>query len=370
MTSLRSGRAPEPDYLGLMISRLFLLALIILLIPTCAEPDSPASESTLEEDVWTPAKLDPRQTIHRIAFGSCNRTDRPQPMWEEIMAVEPDLWIWLGDNVYGDTENMLALQAEYQKQLNIPEYRSLVQMVPVIGTWDDHDYGVNDGGNTYPKRAESADLMLDFFAISADAPVRSYEGIYQSFVAGGSGQRIKIILLDARYFRDPIHKVGGVYQPNTDGTILGEAQWAWLEEELGEADIELFLIAGGIQFISEEHRFEKWANFPQERQRLLDLIVTSQPARVVLLSGDRHIGEISCAPVDGLSYQLCDITSSGLTHAWTGNTDEVNQWRVSPIVNQKNFGLLEIDWSASHPDVLVKVKGLDDQTFVEYQLSF
>ena len=353
-----------------MIARLLPFIFLCVLLSACGQPDSPATTSTSEEDLWTPAKLDPSQTIQRIAFGSCNRTDRPQPMWEEIMAVEPDLWIWLGDNVYGDTENMQALQAEYQTQLNIPEYRALVQMVPVIGTWDDHDYGVNDGGNTYPKRAESADLMLDFFAVSENATVRSYEGIYQSYVAGEPGQRIKVILLDARYFRDPIQKIGGVYQPNSDGTILGEEQWVWLEEELAADDIQLFLIAGGIQFISEEHRFEKWANFPQERQRLLDLIVANQPARVVLLSGDRHIGEVSCAPVDGLSYQLCDITSSGLTHAWTGNTDEVNQWRVSPIVNQKNFGLLEIDWSADHPDVLVKVKGLDDETFVEYQLNF
>jgi alkaline phosphatase D len=90
--------------------------------------------------------------ITTIAFGSCSDQKRPQPLWDDIVAQKAQLWIWIGDNIYGDTENMDTLRAKYDLQKSNPIYQQLRQSTSVIGVWDDHDYGVNDGGKEYTQR--------------------------------------------------------------------------------------------------------------------------------------------------------------------------------------------------------------------------
>src|SRR5690349_16464987 len=103
-----------------------------------------------------------QKNVYTIAFGSCNRESRPQPLWEEVEKDKPDLWIWLGDNIYGDSNDTTVLRAKYNMQLNQPGYKSLVSKTPIIGTWDDHDFGKNDGNKTFAAKKESQQLALDF----------------------------------------------------------------------------------------------------------------------------------------------------------------------------------------------------------------
>ena len=79
-----------------------------------------------------------------IAFGSCSDEDKPQSLWDDILADDPDLWIWLGDNVYADTENMDTMRAKYNKQKSNPIYQQLIKSAQIEGTWDDHDFGPNN----------------------------------------------------------------------------------------------------------------------------------------------------------------------------------------------------------------------------------
>lgn len=310
-----------------------------------------------------------------IAFGSCNRHTEPQNYWTEVIAARPDLWIWLGDIIYADTEDMQKMQGMYQDMKQNSNYQQLCQSAQVIGVWDDHDYGVNDGDKNYPKRVESKNLLLDFLEIPQNAPVRSHEGIYQSYSFGPKGKRVKVILLDARYFRDELQKGEGDntrrYLPNPTGDMLGEAQWQWLEKELTKSDAQIHLIGSGIQVISAEHPYEKWSNFPAARQRLFDLIAKTKPAQAILLSGDRHTAEISKIELPGLGYPLYDITSSGLTHAYTGANanSEPNQYRVGTKLNAKNYALLKIDWSAKTPQVKAEIVEIGKGVFQEEVLK-
>ena len=162
--------------------------------------------------------------ITTIAFGSCSDQKRPQPLWDDIVAQKAQLWIWIGDNIYGDTENMDTLRAKYDLQKSNPIYQQLRQSTSVIGVWDDHDYGVNDGGKEYPQRKQSQQLMLDFLDVPATSPLRKQEGAYSSHTYGPKGQRVKVILLDGRYFRDPLKKEGKVNVPDPSGDMLGETQ--------------------------------------------------------------------------------------------------------------------------------------------------
>ena len=117
-----------------------------------------------------------RPVVTTIAFGSCSDQRRPQPLWDDIVAQKPDVWIWLGDNIYGDSEDVAVLKAKYDQQRSNPIYQQLRQSASIVGVWDDHDYGVNDGGKEYPRRKESQQLMLNFLDVPSNSPLRRQEG--------------------------------------------------------------------------------------------------------------------------------------------------------------------------------------------------
>ncbi len=342
----------------------FLTFLLLFIILGC----TPKSTDLL----YAPQSLPTRTELQTIAFGSCARQDLPQDIWRDVLANEPDLWIWLGDNIYGDTEDMTVMAAKYQMQKSGELYQQLRSSTSIIGIWDDHDYGVNDGDKNYVLKDESKALMLDFLDVPKNADVRKRPGAYQSYTFGPAGKKVKVILLDGRYFRDELEKGEGDqsrrYLPNPTGDMLGEAQWTWLERELTNSDAQIHFIGCGIQFIPEEHPFEKWANFPQARQRLFDLLTKTKPAQAILLSGDRHIAEISKFNLSELDYPLYDVTASGLTHAYTGAGEEPNRHRVGKLIKQLNFGVLRIDWSGEAPTVTAEIRSLGDEVLEQQVL--
>ncbi len=234
-----------------------------------------------------------RDPLSRIAFGSCAKQDQPQPIWEAIVETRPQLFVFLGDNIYGDTQDMEVMRAKYKLLSDQPGFHKLRETCPVVGTWDDHDLGANDAGAEYPMKKESQQVFLDFFRVPKDDPRRTQEGVYASHMYGPAGKRVQLILLDARYFRSPLKpgfKPGepgegarGVYVPNTDSdaTVLGETQWKWLAEQL-KIPAVLRIIGSGVQVVADEHGSEMWGNFPRERLRLLRLIRESKAEGVVI----------------------------------------------------------------------------------------
>ena len=277
--------------------------------------------------------------LSKIAFGSCARQDREQPIWRSVAAANPELWIWLGDNIYGDTSDANVLEAKYAQAKAIPGYAALCETTRIIGTWDDHDFGVNDGGKEFAGKIGSQKAMLDFFDTPEESPRRKQEGVYWSYSYGSGNGEVKVILLDCRYHRDE--------PSNPGGDILGEKQWTWLEAILNESKARLHVIASGIQVLPEDHRYEKWMQFPEARERLFEIIVRSEAKGVIFLSGDRHIAEISRIELEGMDYPLYDITSSSLTHSWSSFPGEVNRHRIGEVFSENNFGFLEIDWNRS-----------------------
>ncbi|MBB6609899.1 alkaline phosphatase family protein [Pontibacter sp. Tf4] len=309
---------------------------------------------------------DPVQTI---AFGSCNRQDLPQVIWPAINQHNPDVWVWLGDNIYGDSEDMAVLKQKYDMVLNEPGYQQLKAKASIIGTWDDHDYGLNDGGKEFKMREQSQQLFWDFIGEPAESPRRKQQGVYSAHTYGPAGKQVKVILLDSRYHRDELKRINRVYQVNPTGDVLGEAQWQWLENELRNSKAQVHVIGNGIQVLPEEHAFEKWANFPAARQRLLDLIVKTNAPGVILISGDRHIAEISKAIVPGLPYPVYEVTSSGMTHVYSGNNVEPNKYRVGELVNKLNFGMLRFNWG-DKVNVEMQVLGKNNEILLSESIEY
>lgn len=283
-----------------------------------------------------------------IAFGSCNNQILENTLWEEIKKNEPDVWIWGGDNIYSDTEDMNYLKQNYLRQKRKKDYTDFIKNVDVLGTWDDHDYGMNDGGFEYIKKEESQQLFLDFMDVKKNDKRRLQKGVYFSKEYKFNEKSIKIILLDTRYFRTaltPDNETDKRYKPNEygEGTILGETQWEWLKNELKNSTSSFNIIVSSIQFLSFEHGFETWGNMPHEVDKLENLITSTKAKNVIILSGDRHISEISKKQIEGNSYPLIDFTSSGLTHSYTDFNEEINPYRVGNVISKKSFGILKFE---------------------------
>ncbi len=308
-----------------------------------------------------------------IAFGSCNRDELPQPLWPVIAENTPDLWIWGGDNIYADwherpdgqverfTVNREWITKRYAAQYNQPNYAPFRKQFPIVGTWDDHDYGRNNAGASYQLKATTRDLALHFMEVPIDDPRWLREGLYGAYDFGSEGQRTKVVLLDNRYF------ASGKKADAPD--LLGEAQRTWLETTLRESTADLHIIVSGTQILSAEHKWEKWADYPKAREWLIDLISEKDMPITVLLSGDRHIHEISVLEDERLDYPLVDITSSGLTHSWVDFPGEDNALRHGEVFGGLGFGLLRIDWSGESPTVTAEIHDVNNAVQNSYLIQ-
>lgn len=311
--------------------------------------------------------------IQTIAFGSCSVQGKVDAqLWKEVVVEDPSLWIWLGDNIYADTEDMEKMKADYDLQKSHLDYQSLLAKTDVVGVWDDHDFGGNDLGSEYPKKDESRDLLFDFLDVPKDNEAWNRKGAYQSYNYEFNEKKMKVILLDARYFRDSLKWTFDpkTAQVNEDGAVLGEAQWNWLANELTDETVDMFLVGSGIQVLAENHRFEKWANFPKERTRLLDLVAEKVKVPLAFISGDRHISEVSKLQIDGYKFPIYDVTSSSLTNPWGEESPEVNSLRIGAITFPVNFAVMDIDWSDEQPSIQLKFVGSDNTVLQELAIVY
>ncbi|KAJ6773321.1 CALCINEURIN-LIKE METALLO-PHOSPHOESTERASE SUPERFAMILY PROTEIN [Salix purpurea] len=316
--------------------------------------------------------------VTRIAFGSCANQSDPQPIWNAIIEFDPQVFIWLGDNVYGDVKRPFKLfgkertvgpwknaprfipsppkelESRYQKAKSNPGYSRLRHTTQVVGTWDDHDYGLNDAGKEFGGKITNQKLLLDFLDEPQDSPRRKQEGVYTSYMFGPVGRQIKVILLDTRYHRDPLR---------SDGSVLGSSQWTWLEKELNGPKSAITIIGSSVQVISNLSAttsplfsLESWGRFPKERNRLFKLIADTKREGVFFISGDVHFGEISrydCSIGYPFDSEICGMADT--------NDNESDQQKCrfrSCTYGQPNFGAIEIVWSTTPVTLKLEVRDI------------
>ncbi len=355
-----------------MISKTFFAVSLALGAVFSAFISEKKAAAPLAENTETALPIDTTRTLTTIAFGSCNKLDQPQGMLGVAASNKPDAWIWLGDIIYADTRDMKKLTNMYRALKMTPDHKKLAATAQILGVYDDHDYGENDACRYYPMKKESRDALFGYLEVPQNSYLRKREGAYQSYLFGKKGQQTRVILMDLRYFRDSLIEdpdESRRYFPNEDGTMLGDAQWKWLEKELSKTDAQLTVLGSSVQVVANDHGHEKWGNFPGERTRLLNLISKTKPKNLIILSGDRHMAEVSRCSLPGLPYYLYDVTSSGLTHIRT-STAEPNKFRSGDMIVKKNFGLLKIDWTGPKPTVNVTIRGEGNTVFLEEKIKF
>jgi len=307
--------------------------------------------------------LNSSERLDTIAFGSCSFQRASKRHWSAIVAEKPQLWIWGGDNIYADRLWPEAREGEYEVLKSSFEYQGLLKQAMVVGTWDDHDYGFNNVGKGFADKVESQKLMLDFLDEPESSPRRTQEGVYTSYSFGPAGQSVKVILLDLRYFRD---------EPGADSDILGTAQWEWLERELITNQDQFIIIMSSTQMIPRDHKGDSWGEYPKSRERVLDLIDRIMAATgqiVVVLSGDRHLAEISKLDLPASRSALYEVTSSGLTHgSFFG--DSPNEYRVGALFKGRNFGSIRLNWDAQPRTADLTVHDAAGKPVLKSQIPF
>ena len=285
----------------------------------------------------------------KIGFASCLNQNKAMPIFSTIKAEGFDLFLMMGDNVYGNSksEDLKELSVAYSKQRQ--NFDKLDFDFPIEAIWDDNDYGLGDGGKEYHLKDKSKKLFLDFWDISNDDPRRKRSGLYHEIIKDFKGKSIQILFLDTRTFRDnlkPSDDKGAVgkerYIPFLDSTLtmLGDEQWQWLAQKMSVA-IDYRFIISSIQFLAIGHGWECWNNLPYERQKLINLIDKSNIEHTVLLSGDRHRGGL---------YQLktktnkiiSEMTSSSLNVPYS-NSEEPGPLRVGGTYSRENYGVIQLD---------------------------
>ncbi len=316
------------------------------------------------------------EPLRHIVFGSCIQATE-HPMLDQAASLPMDLFLFMGDNIYADTTDMKLMRSKYQALGASTFFQTIRAKAQILATWDDHDLGLNDGGADYPKRAESQKEFCDWLNEPSWSTLRKQEGVYQARTFGPPGQQTQVILLDTRYFRSPLKRVakdlakaGGAAVPHDDTrtTILGKAQWEWLEQCLREP-ADLRLMVSSIQFAAEASGSESWANFPHEQRRMVDLIEKTQAKGVVFLSGDRHWSEIS-ALQDKVPYPLHDITASSLTQPHKRGMPTPNRNRIlERTYHQPNVGTLDVDWAATPPSLQFRILDAQGQAPLEKRIS-
>ena len=332
----------------------------------------------------------PNVLVHRIAFGSCAKQWEPQPIWNALAAAKPDLFLFLGDNIYGDwhgdktfVPTAESLRADYQQMMEKPSFVTARNQIPFMATWDNHDYGKHNGGSEFELKEITKQVFLDFFGEPNDSPRRQRDGLYDAKIFGSEGRRAQVILLDNRWNRGALiadtrskqerealgifGSMGHTPNNNPTATLLGDTQWQWLEEQL-RLPAEIRFIGSGTQIVADQKGMQEWGNFPLERKRLFELIQRTSANGVILLSGNVHFAELS--RTDEGPYPLYDFTSSGMTHINEVYPKVSNPYRVAGPFVEHNFATIEIMWDVKpNPIVLLKAIGVDGHVGFSHQLN-
>jgi len=294
------------------------------------------------------------QALTRIAVASCRTQEEPAPILDALVARDPDLFLYIGDNVYGDvwsfSPDMEELFQAYSELSEQDDFRRLTATVPIMATWDDHDYGLNDGGGSFYGKFGSEAIFETYWGMQ-EHPAAERDGIYYSQVFGPVGQRVQIIMLDTRFFRSdltrsPNRNAPGMerYIPSDDPDqdMLGPEQWAWLEAEL-QVPADLRLLVSSVQLLADVHGWEAWKQLPLEQTRLFEVLDASGAQGVILVSGDRHLSALYRQD-DLVSFPLYEITASSLNLSYREESDEMSSNQLGAAYSKENFGEIGIDW--------------------------
>ena len=327
------------------------------------EIDQVSQFPTMKPIVRTAPKVK-SPSLFRFGFGGgAAYIPRNAYMWSTINYFNPDLFLFLGDNIYiDDPRNKDYQRYLYYRRQSQPLFRELVKETAIYSIWDDHDFGTNDcaGGP----------------AIDTPSWKRPVWEIYQQnwvnrYYGGGETQPgcwfdfeygdVQFLMLDGRYYRVKQN----MQKNNKAATMLGPAQKKWLFDRLSSSKATFKVICSPVPFVGGNP--DKWNGFPAERQEIFDFIQQHKIEGVVLLSADRHRSDVLITKqTEG--YDLYEFMSSKLTNHHTHGTIGIKDGALFSYNKKCSFGLVTIDSTKADPEILYEILSIDKELIHSFRL--
>jgi alkaline phosphatase D len=275
-----------------------------------------------------------------VAFGSCCRIqfDRSQPIFHVARRLEPDMFFWLGDNIYADTVDSAATSDLYSRQRTVESLEPLLRSTPQLATWDDHDFGFNDSDGSNPFKQEALRLFRSYWA-NPSYGSGGLPGVWFKHSYGG----VDFFFLDGRYYRDP-----SAAPDTAKKTMLGAAQKAWLKAELqrSRAPFKVLVTGGGWSSAEQRDGGDSWGVYIHERDEIFDFIRERAIGGVFCISGDSHMGELNCIPRSAQGgYDMYDFCSSPLAQMpAVKQLEQVPELRIRDVWSRSvNVGFMRFE---------------------------
>ncbi|MDP1579445.1 MAG: alkaline phosphatase D family protein, partial [Candidatus Didemnitutus sp.] len=157
-------------------------------------PRDPSDDRSHGTFTTFPPPLTP-SSFH-FAFASCARTGSTHQVFRQIALQGPSFYLMTGDLHYEDISwnHLPSFRSAYDTVLGSERQRALYRMVPIIYTWDDHDFGPNGSDRHSPSRAASHAVYREYVPHYPLAAPGDDGPIAQAFTFG----RVRFLVLDTR----------------------------------------------------------------------------------------------------------------------------------------------------------------------------
>ena len=121
---------------------------------------------------------------------------RTQPDMAGNENAAADAIFLMGDTPYIDQSGLNIVRERHRKFLQIPELAALASHTPTMGTWDDHDFGRNNGNgrNMMSGKDRTRQAFVEYRGHSQFGDGK--EGVYHKVDLG----MMEIFLIDPRFF--------------------------------------------------------------------------------------------------------------------------------------------------------------------------
>jgi alkaline phosphatase D len=268
-----------------------------------------------------------------LAFGSCAAEKFPE-VWQRMATEGVEAVILCGDTPYINSSDLARNRVRHRAFLSQQGLAELVRSRPLVGTWDDHDFGGNDSDGTKVDRETIRRVFLEYRALASFG--EDEEGIFTTFRWGP----VEVFLIDARYFSQVERSPVDPERP----TLLGRRQWEWLKRSLAASTAPFKVLVTGLVWHDKPNKEkDDWETYAHEREALFRFIGERRISGVVLLSGDVHVSLRLEHPTEQTAgYPLPEYVVSPLHD------------KVLPALVP--VGDPRLRWSAAEPNVFLRME--------------
>lgn len=336
-----------------------------------------ATGEFVTKDLWQWRKQPP---VFSFLAGGCAYINEPiydrpgkpyggdSSIFETMAKEKAAFMLWTGDAWYTrevDYYSEWGLWNRASHDRSMPVLQKFLKAMPHFATWDDHDYGPNDIGKNYILKEASRNVFTSYFCNPSAG--ENGQGIYTM----NSWGDVDIFITDDRWWRSADQLKDSIDgKPNPEKRMLGQQQMEWLKNSLLYSMATFKIVVIGSQVLNPVSPFDKWADFPAEKEEMLNFLKEYNINGVLFLTGDRHHSEVIKIEREG-TYPLYDITVSPLTsgtHKF-GGVEKNNPYRVFGLDEKQNYGRFSFSGIRGDRKLTVEFIGVNGEKLGEWNVS-